>query len=282
MKQTVLAAVCAAGLLSACGGGGSTPAAGSSAGPVPGPTSTSSGTRWSPSGSDTFQWQLSGTIDTTIPASVYDVDAFETDAATVSALHALGRHVVCYVNAGAYENWRPDAAAFPASVIGNAYAGWAGEFWLDIRNITVLSPIMQARLDMCKQKGFDAVEPDNIDGYQNATGFALTAQDQITYDTWFSQQAHDRALSIALKNDADQVSALGSAFDFALDEDCFAQNWCAQLQPFAAAGKAVFAVEYTDLTTSATFHGTYCPQAKSAGFFAVLKNRKLDAWRDTC
>lgn len=237
---------------------------------------------WAPATSDTFQWQLSGTIDTSVAASVYDLDAFETSAATVSQLHGLGRHVVCYVNAGAYENWRPDATSFPQSVIGSAYAGWPGEYWLDIRNITALGAIMQARLDMCKQKGFDAVEPDNIDGYQNPTGFPLTAQDQISYNQWFAQQAHSRNLSVALKNDGDQATQLLGSFDFALTEDCFQQGWCTQVQPFTAAGKAVFAVEYTDVTSSATFHGTYCPQAKASGFYALFKNRNLDAWRDTC
>lgn len=278
MRKTLLAAIGALSLLSACGGSSGAP------GPVsPVPTSVAStAPMWSPGGSDTFQWQLSGTIDTTVNASVYDVDAFETDATMVAQLHALGRHVICYIDAGSYETGRPDASSFPKSVIGNAYVGWPGEYWLDIRNISMLGPIMQARLDMCKQKGFDAVEPDNIDGYQNNTGFPLTAQDQLTYNLWFAQQAHNRNLSIALKNDADQVPQLVTSFDFALTEDCFQQGWCAQLQPFAAAHKAVFAVEYTDVTTSATFHASYCPQAASAGYAATFKNRNLDAWRDTC
>jgi len=77
-------------------------------------------------------------------------------------------------------------------VLGNDYEGWAGEKWLDIRQISTLAPIMRARLDLCKQKGFDAVEPDNIDGYTNATGFPLTAQDQLDYNIWLANEAHAR------------------------------------------------------------------------------------------
>ena len=44
---------------------------------------------------------------------MYDIDLFETSAATVAALHAESRKVICYVNAGGWENWRPDAALFP-------------------------------------------------------------------------------------------------------------------------------------------------------------------------
>ncbi len=86
---------------------------------------------------------------------------------------------MCYLSAGTYENWRPDAAAFSKQIIGKADEGWTGENWLDIRRIDLLAPILQARLDLCKAKGFDAVEPDNVDGYQNETGFPLTAADQL-------------------------------------------------------------------------------------------------------
>lgn len=41
---------------------------------------------------------------------------------------------------------------------------------------------MQARLDLAVQKGCDGVEPDNVDGYQNNSGFPLTAQDQLAYN----------------------------------------------------------------------------------------------------
>ena len=41
---------------------------------------------------------------------------------------------------------------------------------------------MAARFDLCRQKGFDAVEPDLVDGYIQTTGFPLTAADQLTYN----------------------------------------------------------------------------------------------------
>ena len=105
---------------------------------------------------------------------MYDIDLFDNDAAVVAALQAKGRKVVCYVNAGGWESWRPDEARFPEQVIGAALDDWEGEKWLDIRRIDVLGPIMESRLDMCEEKGFDGVEPDNVDGYLNDTGFPLT------------------------------------------------------------------------------------------------------------
>lgn len=239
---------------------------------------------WAPSRTDTYQWQLTGTIDTTIAASVYDLDAFDTTRQTVTSLHQLGRHAVCYVDTGTYENWRPDAASFQASpaVIGNPDSGWPGEYWLDIRRIDILGPIVEARFDLCKAKGFDAIEPDNIDGYQNQTGFPLTAADQLTYNRWLAAQAHARGLGIALKNDSGQAAALEPSFDWSLDEDCYAQGWCAALAPFTTAGKAVVAVEYDDALTPAKFAAGACSAAALGGYQTILKHRLLDAWRQSC
>lgn len=245
-------------------------------------TAPSTNAIWKPSPADTLQWILGAALDTSAAASVYDVDGFETNASDIARLHSMRRHAICYINAGAYENWRPDSATFPSQVIGNAYAGWPGESWLDIRRIDLLGPIMQARIDMCKSKGFDAIEPDNIEGYANATGFPLTAADQIVFNSWLASLAHERGLSIALKNDADQIGELQPLYDFALSEDCWNQGWCAQLAPFHSAGEAVFNAEYTDVTAPAAFLGSYCPQARVAGFDAIFKRRQLDAWLQTC
>ena len=79
--------------------------------------------RWSPPVGAPWQWQLDGRLKRSVHAPVYDVDGFETSAHEVKRLHRLGRHVVCYVNAGAWESWRPDERDFPASVLGRALDG---------------------------------------------------------------------------------------------------------------------------------------------------------------
>ena len=235
--------------------------------------------RWQPAVGDTWQWQLDTPVDTSVNAQVYDIDMFDNDASVVSSLHAQGKKVICYISAGSWENWRPDAAQFPSSVIGNNYAGWAGEKWLDIRKINTLAPILRARLDQCKQKGFDGVEPDNIESFNETTGFPITYQDQINFNEWLSAEAHARGLSIGLKNDPDQVADLLPHFDWALTEDCYAYGWCNEMSPFVTAGKPVFMAEYTD--TGVTLN-QFCPQAATLQFSPIFKNRDLDAWRQTC
>jgi len=208
---------------------------------------------------------------------MYDVDLFETPEATIEALHAAGRIVVCYFSAGSYEEWRPDVADFPPEAIGKAMDGWAGESWLDVRH-TGLRSVMQARLDLAQAKGCDGVEPDNVDGYQNDTGFPLAASDQLAYNRFLAAEAHTRGLSIGLKNDIDQIDSLVANFDWALNEECLKYDECGAYAPFTAAGKAVFHVEYG----GAALANSVCPQTAPLQFSTLIKKLALDAWRVAC
>ncbi len=240
------------------------------------PASAAAPARWTPTAGLSWQWQLSGKVDPSVVADVYDVDAVDTSAATVAALHKAGRKVVCYVNVGAREDWRPDAARFPSTVLGNDLDGWDGERWLDVRRWDALRPILADRFAACKQKGFDGVEPDNVDAYANDSGFPLTAADQLTYNRRIADLAHTAGLAVALKNDVDQVSALAPAFDFAVNEECAKYNECNALKPFIAAGKPVFHVEY-DLSPD-----KFCATTKKLGFSSMRKRLSLNAWRQAC
>ncbi|NPV87667.1 MAG: endo alpha-1,4 polygalactosaminidase [Anaerolineae bacterium] len=236
--------------------------------------------RWQPVPRITWQWQLSAPpVDTSFTADAYDIDLFDNTPDVVSRLHAQGSKVICYISAGSWEDWREDKDRFPNEIIGKKYIGWSGERWLDIRRIDLLAPIMRARLDLCKSKGFDAVEPDNIDGYDTDTGFPLTYEDQLRYNLWLAEEAHARNLAIALKNNPEQVTDLLPFYDFAISEDCFAQGWCEKMLPFIHSGKAVLAAEYTDTGIQLQ---DVCPQASQMSFSVILKNRSLDAPRQTC
>ncbi len=231
---------------------------------------------WIPPQQVNWQWQLTGPVDLTVDAQVFDIDLFDNDASVVKALHDQGRKVICYVSVGTYEGWRADASKFPASVKGQSLPDFPDERWLDIRQLDVLKPIIDARFDLCKSKGFDAVEPDNVDAYTNKTGFPLTSADQIKYNTYLADAAHSRGLSVGLKNDIDQVRELQPIFDWALNEQCFQYKECGALQPFIDAGKAVFEVEYK-LDTS-----KFCATANSMNINSMLKSINLDAPRTPC
>jgi len=231
---------------------------------------------WQPPPGTTWQWQLTGEIDTSFDVAMYDIDLFDVPQSVIDDLHEDGRIVICYFSAGSYEEWRPDAANFPISVRGNPLDNWPGESWLDVRQIDQLGPIMQARLDLAVQKACDGVEPDNVDGYTNNSGFPLTANDQLAYNTWLAAEAHSRGLSIGLKNDLDQIPNLLPHFDWALNEQCFQYDECDLLLPFVQAGKAVFGVEYEGELAD------FCPQATDYQFSWLLKDWGLGPMRMAC
>jgi len=246
------------------------------------PATQAGDTLWRPSPADTFDWQLTEPFDFSRSVDILDLDLFDTTPETIAHLKSHGTRLVCYINAGAWEGWRTDQHAFPPSVLGKPYLNWEGERWLDIRLITALAPVMRARLDLCRDKGFDAVEPDNINAHDNDTGFAITRADQIRYNLWLAEEARARGLSIALKNAPDLIPELADHYDWALLEDCSAQHWCGELAPFVAAGKAVIAVEYTDQMEAGLNWEEACASAAQSGMQTILKKRELDSWLTTC
>ncbi|MFI6046942.1 endo alpha-1,4 polygalactosaminidase [Nocardia sp. NPDC051321] len=211
-------------------------------------------------------------------AQVYDIDLFENPASTVKTLHDQGRKVICYMSGGSWEPYRPDAGDFPDSVKSGPVPEWDDERWLDVKQIDVLKPLMAKRMDLCKQKGFDGVEPDWADLHNQDTGdLVITAAEQLAYNRMLAGLAHDRGLAIGLKNDLDQVSTLSGLFDFAVNEQCFEERaTCAKLTPFIGAGKPVFHAEYNLKPAD------FCADATRLGFSSIRKNRELDAWRGTC
>ncbi|MGI5247035.1 endo alpha-1,4 polygalactosaminidase [Dactylosporangium sp. CA-139066] len=247
----------------------------SPSGSAPSPAAPAAGW-WKPAVGLTWQWQLTGTLDRSVAVDVYDVDGANTSASDVAALKSAGRHVICYVNAGAHEDFRADAKNYPESVRGKGLEGWPGEKWLDIRRWDVLEPLLAARFKVCKDKGFDAVEPDNVDGYSNSSGFPLTAADQLTFNRRVADLAHRTGLAVGLKNDVEQASSLQPAFDFAVNEECARYDECSDLKVFVDAGKPVFHVEYDGAPSS------FCPQARALRFSSMKKKLALDAWREPC
>jgi hypothetical protein len=216
-----------------------------------------------------WQWQLQGKLQLTAGASVYDIDGFESTVGDVRSIHRHRHKAICYLDVGSWEEYRPDAGAFPKSVLGAVYEGYPEERWLDIAHFHKFAPIMEKRIEMCARKRFDAVEPDNIASWENKTGFPLTRADQLRYNRWIANQVHKRGMAVALKNDPRQVKQLVGDFDFAIVEECFQYKECAFYKPFIAAGKAVFEAEYQLPTAE------FCAQAEALDFSSIRKNVEL-------
>jgi hypothetical protein len=226
-------------------------------------------THWRPPSRMTWYWQLQGRINNSHSVAAYDVDGFDTSAAEVARLHRLGRRVICYIDVGTWENWRSDATRFPASVRGRP-SGWPGERWLDIRRPAVRRVMAHRFRGECQRKGFDALEPDNIDEYQVRSGFRITAAEQLGYNEWVARQGHSLGLAVLQKNDPDQARQLEAHFDGVLAEQCNQYHECSSFRPYLSAGKPVLDAEYS------LPRGRFCSADRRIGVMAARYNLSLD------
>lgn len=199
-----------------------------------------------------LHWQLSTEFkfprDVIPGVTVYDLDGELTTAETVKKLDELGPDiiVICYFDAGVFETYRSDADTFPQEIIGEADIGWENSYWLDVRQAEVLRPIMENRIKTwCKDKGFDAIEPDETEVWSNESGFEITKEQNNAYNRMIAELAHKHGLSVGLKGNTTETGDLVAYFDWTLNEECWEYEECDFIHDsFIAAGAAAFNIEY--------------------------------------
>ena len=219
-----------------------------------------------------FDIQLTAPFDLVRPADVLVLPLFGTLPARLQELRSRGVAAVCYVMAGAWESWRPDAGQFPQPVIGQRTEGRADQRWLDIRQAS-LRPILERRADLCRDRGFDGILFGGLDGYARNSGFDLTAEQQLAFNRWLAEVAHARGLAAGIINDLDQAAELANAFDFLIADTCIDQGNCAAVQPFLASNKPVFLLDYTNVVRRMNEH---CAAAMKIGAPLVFKTQYLN------
>jgi hypothetical protein len=237
----------------------------------------------------TWQWQLQVSdeqpLNTDYDVALYGLDLFDTSEATIKSLQAEGRKVICYFSAGSHESFREDKVRFNDNELGHPLVSWPDERWLDIRSANV-HRIMQDRLDLAVIKGCDGVDPDNVDGYLNDSGFDFTASDQLAYNRFIANEAHRRGLAVGLKNDLEQIPVLVDYYDFSVNEQCFQYDECELLAPFIEAGKPVLNAEYPkvgDILAQNPATMALCDTANSLEFSTLILPVGLDdAFRIAC
>lgn len=241
------------------------------------------GAWWKPVNNTTWNWQLTGTIDQTIDADAYDLDMEETSAATITSLHNKGIKVICYFSGGTWESYRDDAANISEASLGKVMDDWSEERWWDVRTDEVRA-VVSSRLDVAASKGCDAVEPDNMDVFDNFEDSQLdiSAAEQLDFNKWVAEQAHARGLSVALKNDVGQLKDLEPYFDFAINEECFAYNECEDYSVFTENDKPVLNAEYENADTEAE-RTALCAEAAKLNLQTLVLPLDLDgSFRYTC
>jgi hypothetical protein len=238
---------------------------------------------WKPPAKPTWYWQLSGSVSTTKAVEIYDIDGFENTAKKVTSLHTAGKHVVCYIDVGGAEEYREDYGQFLKleeeghDVLGNYVEGWPEESWINVRELKYIEPIIRARFEMCAAKGFDAVEPDEMEAWLNETGFSITKPEQFAYNKWIAETVHSLGMAVLQKEDGEQTVEQVPYFDGALVEECNQYGFCNEFLPYIEAGKPVLNAEYAWKTSQ------FCAHDKELGFMGARFNLALNGSRfETC
>ncbi|KAJ5896738.1 uncharacterized protein N7473_006137 [Penicillium subrubescens] len=246
---------------------------------------------WQPKSGVKWQIQLVDAVEDIANADIFDIDMFDNTAEKISEIHKTGAKVICYFSAGTYEDWRPDVKEFADPDFGSALEDWPGERWLDLHSSNVRK-IMQARLDLAKQKGCDGVDPDNIDAYGNDNGLGLTEADSIDYLDFLASEAHSRGMSIGLKNGGDIIPSVIEKMQWSVNEQCAQYDECDVYAAFTDVGKPVFHIEYADeievnnklkvRDVTSSQKSAACDAKSAENFSTVIKNMQLDAWVEYC
>lgn len=234
---------------------------------------------WQPTAAEHLRWywQLQDPIDLSHDVDVYNID-INTPQQTIDRLKARGVKLICYFSVGTVEDFRDDASLFPQHVTGARHSGYSDERWLDISRYQSFAVIMQARLDLCSAKGFDGVEGDNVDAFNqpDGTGFGITQQHSVEYILWLAHQSHQRGLGFGLKNAESVAESVLATVDWMITENCFVDDWCSDASSFIAANKPVFMTEYIEELQEPEFK-VACEQARLSGYSAILRDTGLTA-----
>ena len=236
-----------------------------------------------PTPSVSWHLQLQNEINASYDLEIYDIDLYDSSEQLIYELQATGKKVICYFSAGTYEDWRIDADQFEPEDLGDSLDDWPGERWLDIRSENVRS-IIKNRLDLAKQKGCDGVDPDNVDGYANNSGFTITLNEQVVFNRFIANEAHLRNLSVGLKNGLDQIAFLVDYYDFSINEQCFEYSECDKLEPFINNGKPVLNVEYKhEYVNDTDVRNELCNESLNLQFSTLILPLDLDdSFRLSC
>jgi hypothetical protein len=152
---------------------------------------------------------------------------------------------ICYVNAFQTQPDedgidRPDERSnWPDELVlgGLGDPSWRGEYLIDLSTAAsrrAAAEWVEQMIQVCDDKGFDAVEFDNLDSWTRFQETPIADQvpfgpaESVAYAARLTQTAHDRGLAAAQKNalelDAAAVAAIG--FDFLIVENCARFDEC--------------------------------------------------------
>ena len=288
-------------------GSGAATGSGAAAGTPP---SSATGGWWVPPlGNQPWQWELDHPLDLASPSDmgtgatlpngqpapnpvIYDIDGITNPKSTVTALHAIGDHAICYIEVGSAGNYYTAAdegmtttyfaQLQAAGELGGKVSGYP-EYFLNITSPATVSIIESMINQQCAAKGFDAVETDLDETYtggEGSTGFALTKASEEQYVTTLANYMHGLGLGWIIKNPDDTGDTFAADMeplaDAVLTEQCNQYSTCISLASYEG-HKAIFNAEYAPETTA-----EFCAADNAIGLNGAVFKLALNGGRAPC
>ncbi|MHA7276730.1 endo alpha-1,4 polygalactosaminidase [Arthrobacter sp. Hz1] len=191
-----------------------------------------------------FDYQLGGAYKPSPGVSVVVRD--------VSQEPADGIYSICYLNAfqtqpGKSSSWMTDGLVLNVDGEPLADPDWPDEYILDTgteANRVLIAERIGEGLGQCADRGFDAVELDNLDSYSRSAEL-LTLADNVELARALVLKGHNLGMLVGQKNAAEESPVLKEAgFDFAVAEQCIEFNECSAYTDVY--GTAVLGIEYPE------------------------------------
>jgi hypothetical protein len=221
-----------------------------------------------------FDYQIGGAYTPASSVAIVDRDR--------TAAPAAGKYNVCYVNAFQTQSdqvswWKANHKNLLLKRNGSYVVDSAwNEILLDTSTSAKrakLASIVGGWIRGCRNAGYQAVEPDNLDSWSRSKK-RLTKADNKAYASLLIRRAHAAGLAIAQKNTT-ELGASGKAmgFDFAIAEECQAYSECGEYTgPY---GNRVYEIEYTD-NGGAENYNAACA-ARGASISVIYRDRDVVA-----
>ena len=288
-------------------------ARGPAASSAPAASAAASVSVWQPAADTDWMWELGKPLNTananlmgtgvtawngdTPPGdnpALYDIDAIENPASTVTQLHQLSDHAICYIEVGSAGNYYTAAQeGIPttyyaqlkaAGDLGKKLSGYP-EYFVNINAATAVSIIESMIRQQCAAKGFDGVETDLDETFGNnegKTGFTITQSDEESYLTTLASYMHGLGLAWIAKNlddtgNATFVDDMEPLAQGIISEQCNQYSTCSYLSPFETAGKWIGNAEYAPETQA-----EFCASDNAANINGILFNVNLSGGRKPC
>jgi hypothetical protein len=304
----------------ACSGSGGTTSASAAVtvtpltvGPNPPTPVPISGSVWQPAQDSEWQWEIGQALSTTdatdmgtgitayngdtAPATnptVYDIDAIENPASTVTALKGLNDHVICYIEVGTAGDYYTAAQEGTATTyyaqlsaagdLGSKLSGYP-EYFLNINSSSTVSIIESMIQQQCASKDFNGVETDLDETFGNnegSTGFTITQANEEAYLTTLSNYMHSLGLAWISKDLSDTgiqsfVSDMEPLSQGMIDEQANQYGTISLDSVFLKAGKPIFDAEYAPETQA-----EFCSYDNTNNINGVLFPVDLNGPREPC